>query len=90
MHGKTSWVLHDGRDVHAGLPNPFQAMRYHSLALYEQDLPDCLEIGARSSEGTVMGLRHKSWKLVGVQYHPESFLTPQGPTILKNFLELPE
>ena len=90
MHGKTSWVLHDGRDVHQGLPNPFQAMRYHSLALYEEELPDCLEVTARSMEGTVMGIRHKEWKLIGVQYHPESFLTPQGNQLLKNFLELPE
>jgi len=90
VHGKTSWVLHDGRDVHQGLPNPFQAMRYHSLALFEEEMPDCLEVTARAMDGTVMGLRHRTWKLVGVQYHPESFLTPDGPALLKNFLELPE
>jgi anthranilate synthase/aminodeoxychorismate synthase-like glutamine amidotransferase len=89
MHGKSSWVLHDGKDVHYGVPNPFSAMRYHSLALREDDLPPGLEISARTLEGTVMGLRHQSLKLIGVQYHPESFLTPDGPRILQNFLELP-
>jgi len=89
MHGKTSWVVHDGKDVHQGLPNPFQAMRYHSLALNEEDLPEFLVTTARSLEGTLMGVRHESWKLIGVQYHPESFLTAEGTNILKNFLELP-
>jgi anthranilate synthase/aminodeoxychorismate synthase-like glutamine amidotransferase len=88
MHGKTSWVVHDDRDVHKGLPNPFPAMRYHSLALMQEDLPDFLSPTARALEGTLMGIRHKEWKLIGVQYHPESFLTVQGPVILKNFLEL--
>ena len=89
MHGKTSWVLHDNRDVHRGLPNPFQAMRYHSLALREADLPDFLEATARTMEGTLMGVRHRERKLIGVQYHPESFLTPNGADALRNFLELP-
>ena len=88
MHGKTSWVVHDNRDVHKGLPNPFQAMRYHSLILREEDLPDCLEVTARTLEGALMGVRHKTRKLIGVQYHPESFLTAEGPRLLENFLEL--
>lgn len=88
MHGKTSWVVHDKKDVHKDLPNPFSAMRYHSLALRENDLADCLEATARTLQGTLMGVRHKSWKLIGVQYHPESFLTPEGPNLLRNFLEL--
>lgn len=90
MHGKTSWVVHDSQDVHQGVANPFQAMRYHSLALFEEDLPDFLAPTARTLEGTLMGVRHKKWKLIGVQYHPESFLTGEGMKILKNFLELPE
>ena len=90
VHGKTSLVLHDGRDVHRHLPNPFPAMRYHSLALFEDELPDCLEVTARAMDGMVMGVRHREWKLIGVQYHPESFLTPDGPTLLQNFLGLPE
>jgi anthranilate synthase/aminodeoxychorismate synthase-like glutamine amidotransferase len=89
MHGKTSWVVHDNQDVHQGLPNPFAAMRYHSLALRAEDLPDCLTPTARTLEGTLMGVRHQSWKLIGVQYHPESFLTAPGPALLKNFMELP-
>lgn len=89
MHGKTSWVVHDGRDEYSGVPNPFQAMRYHSLALREEDLPSDMVGSARSLEGTLMGVRHRHWKLIGVQYHPESFLTPEGGLILKNFMELP-
>ncbi len=89
MHGKTSMVVHDGRDVHQGVANPFAVMRYHSLAVREEDLPPELEPTARTLEGTLMGVRHRSLKLIGVQYHPESFLTTEGPRILKNFLELP-
>lgn len=89
MHGKTSWVVHDGRGVFKGLTNPFRSMRYHSLALREQDLPEELELTARTTEGTVMGIRHRAWRLVGVQFHPESFLTEEGPSLLKNFMELP-
>jgi anthranilate synthase/aminodeoxychorismate synthase-like glutamine amidotransferase len=89
MHGKTSWVVHDNHDIHRGVANPFQAMRYHSLAVREEDLPDYLVPSARTLEGTLMGVRHKTWKLVGVQYHPESFLTAPGVTVLKNFMELP-
>jgi len=90
MHGKTSWVLHDGEDVHQGLGNPFQAMRYHSLVVREEGLPDELEASARSVDGVLMGIRHKTLKLIGVQYHPESFLTAEGNKILKNFVELPQ
>jgi len=89
MHGKTSWVVHDGQDIHQGVANPFQAMRYHSLALREEDLPEFLAPTARTLEGTLMGVRHKIWKLAGVQYHPESFLTGQGLRVLRNFMELP-
>jgi anthranilate synthase component II len=88
MHGKTSWIIHDDRDIHKDLPNPFQAMRYHSLALNARSLPDELEATARTIEGTLMGIRHRRWKLIGVQYHPESFLTPDGPALLEKFLTL--
>ncbi len=88
MHGKCSWVVHNNQGVHKGLPNPFLAMRYHSLALREEDLPDSLAPVARTIEGTLMGVQHKSLKLVGVQYHPESFLTVQGQEVLKNYIEL--
>ncbi len=86
MHGKTSWVVHHGKDVFLGLPNPFKAMRYHSLALREEDLPDELIATSRTLEGTLMGVRHREWKLIGVQFHPESFLTPEGHVILENFV----
>jgi anthranilate synthase/aminodeoxychorismate synthase-like glutamine amidotransferase len=89
MHGKTSWIVHDNHDIHRGLPNPFSAMRYHSLVLRENDLPPFLQASARTMDGVLMGLRHRSLKLIGVQYHPESFLTPEGTLVLKNFLELP-
>jgi anthranilate synthase component II len=89
MHGKTSWVVHNNLDIHRGVPNPFVAMRYHSLVLREQDLPPELAPTARTLDGALMGLRHRSLKLVGVQYHPESFLTPEGIAVLRNFLELP-
>jgi len=86
MHGKTSRVSHDGRGLHAGVVNPFVAMRYHSLAVEESSLPSCLQVTARAEDGVIMGLRHVEQKLVGVQYHPESFLTPEGKRILQNFL----
>jgi len=89
MHGKTSWVVHNGEGIHRGLSNPTVAMRYHSLGLAEADLPESLRVIARSVEGTLMGVQHNTWKLVGVQYHPESFLTPEGPQLLKNFVEMP-
>ena len=87
MHGKTSPVIHDGRSIFAGLPNPFEAMRYHSLIVDIDTLPDCLEISARTAEGEVMGLRHKTLAIEGVQFHPESIGTPEGKHLLNNFLK---
>ncbi len=86
MHGKTSMITHDGRTVFAGLPNPFRATRYHSLSVPEESLPDCFEVSARAEEDEVMGLRHKEYAVEGVQFHPESFLTDEGPKLLENFL----
>ena len=87
MHGKTSTIEHDGRGVFAGIGGPFQASRYHSLVVAEQGLPADLEVTARTREdGTIMGLRHRSWPVFGVQFHPESILTGEGKTILRNFL----
>jgi len=88
MHGKTSPVTHHGDGLFAGLPNPFTAGRYHSLAGQRQSLPDCLEIIAESDDGEIMGIRHRSHLTVGVQFHPESVLTPDGPRLLQNFLDL--
>ena len=88
MHGKTSTIEHDGRGVFHGITGPFPASRYHSLVVSEQTLPEALEITARTREdGTVMGLRHRRWPIHGVQFHPESILTGEGRTILRNFLE---
>ena len=89
-HGKTSMVNHNGTGVLTGLPNPFEAIRYHSLAVYEDSIPDCLEITAWTDEGIIMGLRHKQYPVEGVQFHPESILTPVGHDLLKNFLNLVE
>jgi len=89
MHGKTSPIYHDGRGVFTDLPNPFDAMRYHSLVVDREGLPDCLEISARSDQGELMGLRHKELAVEGVQFHPESIMTPEGVQLLKNFI-LPE
>jgi para-aminobenzoate synthetase component II len=86
MHGKTSSVRHDGRGVFAGVPNPFEAMRYHSLIVDEKSLPACLEVTASTEQGELMGLRHRSLPLEGVQFHPESIMTPHGILILKNFI----
>ena len=86
MHGKTSPITHDGRGVFTGLPNPFEAMRYHSLVVSEASLPPCLEISAKSDQGELMGLRHKELAIEGVQFHPESIMTPDGVQLLKNFL----
>jgi anthranilate synthase/aminodeoxychorismate synthase-like glutamine amidotransferase len=86
MHGKTSPILHQGRGVFAGLPNPFEATRYHSLLVERESLPDCLEITASTDEGEIMGLRHKTHAVDGVQFHPESFLTTVGKDLLQNFL----
>ena len=86
-HGKTSMIHHDGKGVLAGLPNPFEAIRYHSLVVYPETLPDTLEISAWTDDGLVMGLRHKEHPVEGVQFHPESIMTPQGKALLQNFLD---
>lgn len=86
MHGKTSLVEHDGRRIFSAMPNPFEATRYHSLMVEESSMPDCLEISARTTDGEIMGLRHKSLPIEGVQFHPESFLTQQGTRLISNWL----
>lgn len=85
MHGKTSMIFHDGRSIYKDLPNPFEAMRYHSLIVEKDSLPDCLEISAWTMEGEIMGLRHCRYRVEGVQFHPESILTSAGPDLLRNF-----
>jgi para-aminobenzoate synthetase component 2 len=90
MHGKTSPVRHDGRTIFAGLVNPFEAMRYHSLLVETARLPACLEVSACTAEGEIMALRHKDYPIEGVQFHPESIGTPSGKVILQNFLTLVE
>jgi len=85
-HGKTSLIHHTGQGVLAGLPNPFEAIRYHSLVVYPETLPDCLEITAWTDNGLIMGLRHKEYPVEGVQFHPESIMTPVGKDLLRNFL----
>jgi len=87
MHGKTSAVHHDGRGLFAGLPNPFEATRYHSLVVERASVPDVLEVSAETADGVVMGLRHRALAVEGVQFHPESILTPTGPRLLGRFLE---
>ena len=90
MHGKTSTIEHDGRGVFRGIAGPFQASRYHSLVVAEASLPAALEVTARTREdGNIMGLRHRTWPVYGVQFHPESILTGEGKTILGNFLRCP-
>jgi anthranilate synthase/aminodeoxychorismate synthase-like glutamine amidotransferase len=86
MHGKTSEVHHDGRTIFAGLPSPFVATRYHSLIVERASLPECLEVSAWTDDGVVMGLRHRSFPIEGVQFHPESILTHAGKPLLRNFL----
>jgi len=88
MHGKVSTVNADGKSIYTGISNPFQAMRYHSLAVAPASLPECLEVTASSEDGEVMGIRHKEHLTEGVQFHPESIMTPVGKRLLKNFLEL--
>jgi len=88
MHGKTSLIRHNGKDVFKGIPSPFEAIRYHSLLVERASLPSELEITADTDEGEIMGLRHKSHPVYGVQFHPESILTQNGKQLLKNFLEL--
>ena len=87
MHGKTSEVRHDGKTLFKDLPNPFTATRYHSLVLNRKTLPDCFEITAESDDNEIMGIRHKELPVEGVQFHPESILTPNGKDLLKNFIE---
>ena len=87
MHGKTSPIFHDGRTIFRGLPNPFQAIRYHSLILDRETLPECLEMCAWTEEGEVMGVRHRNHSVEGVQFHPESILTPYGDLIIRNFIQ---
>jgi len=89
MHGKTSPILHDGRTVFAGLPNPFEATRYHSLLIERDGMPACLAISAETAEGEIMGVRHRAHPVEGVQFHPESILTPAGKMLLQNFLSQP-
>lgn len=88
MHGKVSEIYHDGRGVFHGVPDPFVATRYHSLAVEEKSLPSCLEISAKTEDGEIMGLRHRDYPVHGIQFHPESILTEEGMNILQNFLEL--
>ena len=88
MHGKSSEVSHDGRTIFQGLSDQFIAGRYHSLIVEKESLPKCLEVSASTNEGVIMGLRHREWKIEGVQFHPESILTPEGKRLLSNFLKL--
>lgn len=88
MHGKTSNVYHESEGVFEGLPNPFEATRYHSLIVLEETVPDCLKVTARTADGLIMGIQHKEYPVYGVQFHPESILTINGPKLLKNFLEI--
>jgi anthranilate synthase/aminodeoxychorismate synthase-like glutamine amidotransferase len=86
MHGKTSLVYHDGESIYRGLPNPFEATRYHSLVIERDSLPDCLEVVAETDLGEIMGVRHRSLPVEGVQFHPESILTQCGKELLRNFV----
>ena len=87
MHGKTSAIGHDDRGLLHGLPNPLEGIRYHSLVVYREGLPEELEVSAWTANGLIMGLRHKTYPIEGVQFHPESIMTPQGKDLLRNFLE---
>ncbi|HOK57109.1 MAG TPA: aminodeoxychorismate/anthranilate synthase component II [bacterium] len=88
MHGKTSLIYHNGKDIFEGIENPFVATRYHSLVIEKESLPNSLEITAWTEDDEIMGVRHKEYKIFGVQFHPESILTEEGKKILKNFLEI--
>jgi len=88
MHGKTSPILHDGKGVFRDLPNPFDATRYLSLVIERASLPDCLEISAWTAEGEIMGVRHRELAIEGIQFHPESILTVEGKSLLRNFLRM--
>ena len=87
MHGKTSPMYHDGLGVFEGLADPFDGMRYHSLIVEEQGLPDCFAISCRTDQGELMAIRHKQFPVEGIQFHPESIMTPAGITLLKNFMD---
>jgi len=87
MHGKTSTIYADGKSLYEGINKPFKAMRYHSLAVSRNDLPGCLEISSESDDGEIMGLRHRQHLTEGIQFHPESIMTPVGKRILRNFLQ---
>jgi anthranilate synthase/aminodeoxychorismate synthase-like glutamine amidotransferase len=87
MHGKTSPIEHDGRTIFAAVPNPFEATRYHSLIVEQETLPACLEVSARTAEGEIMGLRHRTLPIEGVQFHPESILTTHGLELIANWLK---
>ncbi|MCX5827034.1 MAG: aminodeoxychorismate/anthranilate synthase component II [Deltaproteobacteria bacterium] len=88
MHGKSSPIRNDGQTIFQGLPDPFTAGRYHSLIVKRDTLPSCLEVSAETEEGEIMGLRHREYPVEGIQFHPESILTPQGKRIIRNFLNL--
>ena len=88
MHGKASEICHDGKTIFVGVPDHFQAGRYHSLIVERETLPDCLEVSAFTNDNIIMGLRHRELNVEGVQFHPESILTPEGKTLLSNFLKL--
>jgi anthranilate synthase/aminodeoxychorismate synthase-like glutamine amidotransferase len=88
MHGKTSAITGDGKGVFAGIKQHFQAMRYHSLAVEKESLPDCLAVTATSEDGEIMGLRHRSHTTEGIQFHPESIMTPLGKRLLRNFIKI--
>jgi anthranilate synthase component 2 len=90
MHGKTSAIRSDGKSLYKGIADPFQAMRYHSLAVSRDDFPDCLEICAETGDGEIMGIRHREHQTEGIQFHPESIMTPVGKRILRNFLRMTE
>jgi anthranilate synthase/aminodeoxychorismate synthase-like glutamine amidotransferase len=88
MHGKSSLIYHEGQGVLAGLPNPFPAIRYHSLVVKKEGLPDCLEVTAWTVDGEIMALKHRQHPVQGVQFHPESFMTEVGKDLLRNFLRM--
>jgi len=88
MHGKTSVIQHDGQTIFAGIPNPFEAVRYHSLVIDPENVPECLVVTARSEDGEIMGVRHKQYPIEGVQFHPESVATAYGKRLLENFLRM--
>ena len=88
MHGKTSMIRHDGKTIYQGLPNPFEATRYHSLIVRRETMPGCLEVTAETDQGEIMGVRHREHPVEGVQFHPESILTQAGKDLLRNFLAM--